>query len=310
VALVTGTTPPAGLLDKGKPAPLLLDPTAAFASLFGSVADGQVGSDFQARKQLLEFAIEDAERELMSFTGSKRGRAKIETLNASLLAALARNEQIAGMKAALLGVKPPDPGTLDPDPYTSVDPLDRVTLQVDIATGALIAGLSNIIVVGIGAGSYYWSSQYPSLKALYPGGTLIGGHDLRHGEGDEYYEVLHEVTSRGIGEMARMARALADRPESGGSMLDNTVLLYMPDNGEKHHSNSEEWAMLLLGGQNLGFKTDGRSVAFPRAGNPNNRQTSNVFNSVLHAVGQPTDDFGHNDPATRVAPGPLAEVWG
>ncbi|MBL9101143.1 MAG: DUF1552 domain-containing protein [Myxococcales bacterium] len=296
--------------DKGKPAPMLIDPRSTFASLFGSVAGGVVGSDFQARKQLLGFAIEDADRELMTFTGSSRGRAKIETLHASLLAIDARNDQIAGMKDALLAVKPPDPGSQDPDPYAAVDPLDRLKIQVDIATGALIAGLTNIMVIGIGCGSYYWASQYPSLQAFYPGGQVIAGHDLRHSYGDPAYETLHEVTNRGVGEMARMARALAARPEPGGTMLDNTILVYMPDNGEQHHSNSEEWATLLLGGNNLGFKTDGRSVAYPRAGHANNRQTSNLFNSLLHAAGMPTDDFGHNDPATRVAPGPLAELWG
>lgn len=296
--------------DRGKPAPILIDPGAAFSSLFGSVAAGQVGDDFQARKRLLEFSLEDVERELKSFSGSSRGRAKIETYNDSLLAALARNEQIAGMKDALLAVKPAEPGELDPDPYTSVDPLTRLTLQVDIATGALLAGLSNVVVVSIGSGSYYWSSQYPGLEDMYPGGQLIGGHDLRHGEGADYYEVLYEVSSRGVGEMARMARTLAGVNEGGGTMLDNTLMLYMSDNGEKHHSNSEEWAMLLLGGDNLGFKTDGRSVVYPKAGHPNNRQTSNMFNSVLHAVGQPTDDFGHGNPETRIAEGPLAEVWG
>ena len=36
-------------------------------------------------------------------------------------------------------------------------------------------------------------------------------------------------------------------------MLDNTLLLHMSDNGEKDHSNAEEWAMLLVGGNNMGF---------------------------------------------------------
>ncbi len=296
--------------DKGKPAPILVSPGDAFASLFGSVASGQAGEDFQTRKQLLEFAIEDLERELKIFSGSSRGRAKLETYEASLLAMLARNEQILGMKGKLEAVRPPGPGELDPDPYASVDPLDQLRAQSDIATAALLAGLTNVVVVSVGSGSYYWSSEYPSLVDLYPGGKLMGGHDLRHAESAESTNVLHEVSSRSIGEMARMARTLAATPEQGGTMLDNTLLLHMSDNGEKHHSNSEEWAMLLLGGNNMGFKTDGRSVTYPKAGHRNNRQTSNVFNSLLHGAGLPTDDFGHNDPATRVAEGPLAELWG
>ena len=295
--------------DKSKPAPILISPADAYASLFGSVASGQAGEDFQTRKQLLEFAIEDLERELKSFTGSTRGRAKLETYEASLLTMLTRNDQILGMKNKLLAVKPPGPGELDPDPYASNDPLDQLRAQVDIATGALLAGLTNVVVVSLGSGSYYWSSEYPSLAPFYPGGQVIGGHDLRHGDSDATNEVLHELSSRSIGEMARMARALAAQPEAGGTMLDNTLLLHMSDNGEKHHSNAEEWAMLLVGGNNMGFKTDGRSVTYPGNGHPNNRQTSNLFNSLLHGAGLPTDDFGHGTPETRIAEGPLAELW-
>ncbi len=65
--------------DAGKPAPVLLSPAASFASLFGSVASGQAGEEFETRKQLLEFALEDVSRELKTFSGSKRGRAELET---------------------------------------------------------------------------------------------------------------------------------------------------------------------------------------------------------------------------------------
>jgi len=295
---------------KGKPAPILMSPADAYASLFGSVASGQAGADFQARKQLLEFAIEDLARELKTFTGSLRGRTKLETYEASLLAMLARNEQILGMKAKLLAVKPAGPGELDPDLYASIDPLKQLRAQVDIATGALLAGLTNVVVVSLGSGSYYWASEYPSLAPFYPAGKVIAGHDLRHGDSDATNEVLHELSSRSVGEMARMARTLAAQPEAGGTMLDNTLLLHMSDNGEQHHSNAEEWAMLMIGGNNMGFKTDGRSVTYPASGHRNNRQTSNLFNSLLHGAGLPTDDFGHGTPETRVAPGPLAELWG
>ena len=295
--------------DRDKPAPILVSPSAAFTALFGSVAAGQAGAEFKARKQLLEFALEDAERELKTFTGSKRGHAKLATYEASLHATLTRNEQIEAMQAALLAVKPDEPETLDPDPYLSNDPLEQLRLQCDTATAALLAGLTNVAVISIGSGSYYWSSEYPGLVDLYPGKQLMPGHDLRHADSPETHNVLHELSSRSIGEMARMARALEARPEEGGTMLDNTILLHMSDNGEKHHSNAEEWAMLLIGGNNMGFRTDGRSVSYPKAGHANNRQTSNLFNSLLHGVGTPTDDFGHGDATTRVAEGPLAELW-
>lgn len=295
--------------DQGKPAPVLIDPTAAFTSLFGSVSSGQAGSDFARRRRLLEYGLEDVQRELQGFGGSARGLEKLETYEAALLEMIARNDQIEGMKAALNAVKPPEPGELNPDPYASTAPLERYGIQVELGLAALLSGLTNVLVITMGAGSYYWSEQYPTLVDLYPGGQLMAGHDLRHADTAQSYEVLHELTSRYVAGVAKVARALAAQPEEGGTMLDNTLLLYMPDNGEKHHSNAEEWATLLIGGNNLGFKTDGRSVAFPKSGHENNRQISNVFNSVLHGVGLPTDDFGHANPDSRVAEGPLAEIW-
>jgi hypothetical protein len=295
--------------DKSKPAPILLDPSASFTSLFGSVASGQAGDAFASRKRLLEFGLEDVQRELMEFSGPKAARDKLETYESSLYAMIARNDQIEGMKDALLAVKPPEPGELDPDPYASGAPLDRFNMQVDIALAAILGGLTNVVVVSMGSGSYYWSSQYPTLVDLYPDGKLMGGHDLRHADNADAYEVLYELTARYVAGMARVARTLEAQPEEGGTMLDNTLLLYMPDNGEKHHSNAEEWAMLMMGGDNMGFKTDGRSVTYPKAGHENNRQISNVFNSLLHGAGMPTDDFGHANPESRIAEGPLAELW-
>ena len=293
-----------------KPAPILLDADAVFSTLFGSVSTGAAGSDFVARSERLQFALEDVERELMQLSGSTRAQTKLETYRDSLLEMIARDEQLLGMQDALNAVKPPEPGELDPDPYSSGDPLVRLSIETDMVIAALLAGLSNVIVVSLGSGGYYWSQQYPSLVDLYPGGQMIGGHDLRHGSSADHYEVLHELTYIYVGEMCRVARALEAVPEEGGTMLDNTLMLYMPDNGEKHHSNAEEFASLLIGGNNMGFMTDGRSVTYPKAGHANNRQISNLFNSMLHAGGVVEDEFGHKNPDSRVAPGPLTELWG
>ncbi|MEM9192496.1 MAG: hypothetical protein AAGF12_25200 [Myxococcota bacterium] len=110
--------------------------------------------------------------------------------------------------------------------------------------------------------------------------------------------------------IANLARSLAATPEASGdgSMLDNTLILYMSDNGEKHHSKAEEWPTLLVGGNNLGFKTDGRTVIYPRFGAANNRQMSNLFNSLGHAAGADMNEFGMEG-SQRIAPGPLSEIW-
>ena len=105
--------------------------------------------------------------------------------------------------------------------------------------------------------------------------------------------------------VARLARTLAATPEVGasGSMLDHTVFLFRSDNGEQHHSTAREWPMIVLGGNALGLKTDGRTIVFPEEGKTHNRQVSNLFNSLGHAFGDASfDTFGHEG-TTRLAPG-------
>jgi len=296
--------------DAERPAPILLDPSASFSTLFGSVSNGQAAEDFAARSELLQFALADVGNSIGTIDNSSRGRNKLEEYEASLDEMITRDQQIEGMADALLANKPPEPGELDPDLYASTAPLELLDAQVEIGIGALRAGLTNVLVVSMGSGGYLWAQEYPTLSSFYPNGDVIGGHDLRHAGGANYAEVLRELTSRYVGQMCRVARALAEVDEDGGTMLDNTLLLYMSDNGEKHHSNAEEWPMLMLGGNNMGFRTDGRVVAYPKHSHANNRQTSNMFNSLLYGAGEPTDDFGHVGPDTRIAEGPLDELWG
>lgn len=68
--------------------------------------------------------------------------------------------------------------------------------------------------------------------------------------------------------------------------------------------------MLLVGGKKLGFQTDGRMVVYPGWGNPNNRQVSNLFNTLGHATGDTTMDAFGDEGTTRLAKGPLgSEIW-
>jgi arylsulfatase A-like enzyme len=94
-------------------------------------------------------------------------------------------------------------------------------------------------------------------------------------------------------------------------MLDHTIIVYMSDNGEQHHSRADEWPVLLIGGGALGLKTDGRTVIYPTIGKPGNRQVSNLFNTLGHATGNPSlNEFG-GEGSLRIAKGPLgAEIFG
>jgi hypothetical protein len=307
-AVVYGTC----AFGKNKPAPIIINPTSAFNVLFGSVSTGQGRKVFAEKSDLLDFTRADINRTLSEFPGSSPERAKLEDYLESVEALITRQSQIEGMSDTLTQVKPEEPA--DQARYGSGDPFKRMHAQTDLAIAALKGGLTQVVVVTMGTeGEHGFGMQYPSVQHLYPGGKVMAGHDLRHaaehGNAD-CINVLHAVTAHNVSQMARLARSLEATPEFGhtGSMLDHTVMLYMSSNGEKHHSNAEEWPMLMIGGQKLGFKTDGRAVVYPRSAEDRHRQVSNMFNTLGHAVGVDLNEFGE-EASSRKAQGPLTELW-
>ncbi len=303
-------------------APVILDPSEAFNIYFGSVAQGAGQAAFTKRKELLDFSVEQARKARDQFSGSSTERLKLERYFESLETMVNRHEELVELAkpgSALFEASQMylsgEPGELTDDLYTSPFLFDRLQAQADMVTAALIGGLTNCAVVSCAAGED-WNAAYPEIQVLHGMQRNASAHDdLRHGAGTgtrpELAEskVLAEATSRQIGVMANIARKLADVPEAGGTMLDHTIFVYMSDNGEMHHSTASEWPMLLVGGQRLGFKTTGRSVVYPKQGSDNNRQVSNLFNTLGHACGLDLDEFGGEPPTQRIARGPLSELW-
>jgi hypothetical protein len=283
----------------GRPAPVIMDPTLAYTNLFGSVAGTAGQAAFARRGDLLDYALTDVNAAIGAFAGSSAERAKLETYLASLEVVRDRQQALTALAPSLSAVAPVDPAT---NPlYTSSDPMAHLQAQVELVTAALLGGLTNVAVVATGTGGQF-DVAYPSLIAD------IARHQLHHGSSDPLYRgVIHDVTATHVGFLAAMARTLAATPEGTGTMLDNTVLVYLSDNGEQHHSKAEEWPVLMIGGQAMGLLNDGRTTVFPGVRHANNRQLSNLFNTLGHAAGLPLDDFGAEGTA-RKALGPLSEL--
>lgn len=277
------------------PAPLICNPSTAYSNLFGSIAAGEGAEAFNNRGLLLDFALADVDANLARFNGKPQLQAKIEKYGEAVEQLTARHARILGMQAQLTAVAPDGP---DESPlYTSTGLLDHLEVMFDLTKAALLGGLTNVVVIGSGTGGAF-DLNYSRL-----GYSNIGRHDLCHAND---YTALLAISEFHISLATRLAKSLKAVPEGSGSMLDNTVIVCMSDNGEKHHSNSEEWPMLILGGSGLGLGAGNRSIVYPRYTKPNNRQVSNVFNSLAYIAGQPLDTFGND--THRVAEGPLSEL--
>lgn len=288
-----------------KPAPILVNPALAYDTVFGSVLAGQGGAG-QERSALFDFAREDVQAALRTFPGNSNERAKLERYLESLVSLRAREGQLASMAEA---VRPLIPGRAGFEMLLGMsndapDSLRWLEAQFEIATASLLGGLTNTVVLASGTSGF--NVHYDETI------TRLGRHDLQHGIGTpENWDAIAAVTRKHVELIAKLARTLAATPEIGanGSMLDHTAIVFMSDNGEQHHSTATDWPILVVGGDRLGLLTDGRTVLFPREGAANNRQVSNVFNSLGHAMGDPTFDRFGNEGDLRIAPGPLGELF-
>jgi hypothetical protein len=92
-------------------------------------------------------------------------------------------------------------------------------------------------------------------------------------------------------------------------MLDNTVIVYLSDGAEGHHSRCWEWPMVVIGDMGGKLKT-GRYVDYPGYGRKGHRTTANMYLTLLHLAGAKRDNFGTPDPNLKDLDqtGPLGEL--
>ncbi len=282
-----------------KPAPTILSPELAYLTLFGSVGSDEARAWFQRQVGLLEFARGDVSAEIAAFEAGPREKAKLEQYLSSV-------EELQRRRSRLIELGPmlEEHTTVAPadNPLIGTnDPLDTFRAHLQLTTAALKAQLTNVAVVGCGTGGSFGMTYTLSN---------VGRHDLHHGIGSsaEFKNIIYEVTRLQVEAVVGMAAELAATPEPGGegSMLDHTVIVYIGDNGEQHHSQALQFPAVVIGGRSLGL-VGCKSLIYPGLGKDNHRQVSNLWNTLGYLTGDMLDAFGKEGPS-RVAEGPLSEL--
>ena len=162
----------------------------------------------------------------------------------------------------------------------------------------LIDGLTSVAVVGSGTGGAF-GLTYSSISST-------GRHDMQHQSARDpaMRQAVWDVTTAEVSELARAVKRLDD-----AGILGETVVVYVGDNGEQHHSTASEFPVLLIGGGDLGLR-GGRTVVYPGVASEGNRQLSNLWNTLGYLAGATLDDFGGEEGDLRRAFGPLGELMG
>ncbi|PHR97395.1 MAG: hypothetical protein COA78_27745 [Blastopirellula sp.] len=286
---------------KSQPTPTICQPMTSYGALFGSVAGGSSKADFNAKTNLLDFLRDDVKRLQGQVASAERDK---------LEAHLKGYEDMRNRQSRLGEIE----GTLRRNAPTVTDKFksevesDRLDAQFDIAAAALIGGLTNSITIASGVGNPFFSVKFTGL------GIDVGKHSIGHGSGfgdmdaDQLKVKIRTFHFRLIADLMKKLDAV---PEADGTMLDNTVIVYLSDAAEAHHSRCREWPFVLLPGKNTGL-VGGRYLHFPHYGQEGHREHGNLYTTLLHAAGNQRKYFGVHDAMLKgnaVGDGPLPELF-
>ena len=273
-------------------------PTQAYQSLFGSVATGRDREQFEAQGNLFDYLGEDVKALRRNLAGSEK-----EKLDHHLEAIEGLQKQRQGILGMSEQIKKGQP-EFD-EKYSAMTIEDRLEAHCEIAAGALISGLTNVVTIRTdGLGSEYTKLGFASGQV----------HGIGHGKVPEGTDSVDHARGliRGfqVDKVAKIAAKLAKIPEGNGSMLDNTTIIYFSDVGDKHHASNKEWPYLVLGDMGGKLKSAGQYIQYPHKGHDGHHTIASWWLTLLHAAGKPQDGFGMKD--KNVDPecqrGPLKEL--
>ena len=273
----------------------------AFRELFGSALDLKTGGkkEFALQTNLLDFLSEDTKR--LAKQISPEEREKLEHYLSAFESVRARNNQLVVMQEKIRKNAPEFTSQ-----YSSTVFTDRVSTFFDLTSAALITGLTNVISI---------RADWLSAKYAAFGFKNTSVHDIGHNKvtdnGLKSAEARDVIRKFQIEQIAKLAAKLKAVPEGDGTMLDNTMIIYLSDTGEAHHSRRKEWPFIVVGGRGHKLKTAGRYLRYPKYGSSGHKTIGNWYNTILQANNGPAENhFGQLDNQLKDLDlrGPLAEI--
>jgi hypothetical protein len=250
----------------GPSSPLVatIDPKVAFDRLFGRGLDGLEGPAAELRRQSLRSTVDFVREDALALQ-ARLGHADQLRLDEyfTALTELEKSLTPSGECAAM--PEPPIPGLPYPERVAAFHQLIKLAFQCDQTRV-----LSFMIEFGLSGRSHDF------LNA--PGAH----HALSHYGDDLGRARLEAVETWQAQQLAGMLQLLRDTPgTTGGTLLDETIVLAIPSMGEGNAHDHGHNCPLLFGGTGV-IQANGRQIAFP-AGAP--QPLANLHVSLLHAFG-------------------------
>ncbi len=274
------------LVSAGREQPLLPenDPRAAFQRLFGELDDPAHAQRVADRRSVLDLVAGDLQR-----LQGELGQDEQHKLAAHLQAVRELEQSLelgTGPLANAACQVPAPPQIPDAGPETLALEIPAIVrAQIELAVMALACDLTRIVTLDIGGGG-------SGLVHSWLGHTA-DHHTLAHDEFESAPQLI-EINTWVAEQYAYLLDQLAAVPEGDGSVLDNTVVLWLNELATGNHLY-DGLRVVMSGG---GYFTPGRLVTL--AGDA--FEYNNLLVSLCHAMGQ-TDIMSVGEP--EFCSGPL-----
>ncbi len=262
------------------------DPVLAYNMLFSKILGGNTTKEVGAQALLLDHVAADIKR-----VESQLPRPEAQKLQqfadafSSISRRQARLEEIDARRI---------PAKRD-ELYSSPVETKQLEAHFEIAATALITGLTNTVTLTSGA------TSYPVWKGL---GITLDNHAIGHMYNErpkpgqtvsEGKAMAIKIRQFNMELLAKLVDKLEAVPEGNGSMMDNTLIVYLSDSAENHHSSCFDWPMVLLGNLGGRLQPNGRFLNFAKYGAKEHATIGMFYTTLLHAAGAPVDHFGTKD---------------
>ena len=258
-----------------------------------------------ARRELFKSVLNpeavNSDNDMLSFLQSKEGlktsgvrgneRKRQEKHIQSIEAIRERNKKLIKVSGSLAKHLPElAPVHANGGPNASTP--EKQAAMTDVLIAALKADLTNVV-------TYTIDDLGTPITGL-PGNETdrVGIHPLGHDEafgGVPAWKTREQIRISHVNQINTIIEKLKQVPEGKGTMFDNTMIMYFPENGETHHGVGSEAPFLIMAGTNCNLNMSGRYVRLPYLGNEGHKTLGNWYTTLLNAHGNPIKHYGDFD---------------
>lgn len=263
-----------------KPLAPIDDPYQLFAKLYGRMKD----------RESLKSVLDDVQEDLRK-VGSVVSAADRRLLEEHATFVREMEQELKSGGDEAVGHAVPE---LEPGVRAQNDNMPKISkMQIELLVNSFAADFARVATL-----QYTNSVGQARMRWI---GVHEGQHELSHkpDKDKEAQESLTKINRWYCEQMAYLAKRLAETPEpgGGGSLLDNTLLVWTNElgKGNSHTLDNIPWVLV---GNGLDFRM-GRSLKYPRL--PHNR----LLLALAHGMGHRIEHFGN---ANYCGGGPLPNL--